>query len=97
MAVEWLMSKVAGGIEPNLLSGRAQVLQSRNISTQNCRDMQDPRTKQIQLLDKMSKLNLQGPLLFKNAMPMGKGTWFESRPPKRKRVSNATRKKTWVI
>ena len=42
------MSKreVAGGIEPNLLSGRATGAQSRNIITAEVvRDMQDPRYK----------------------------------------------------
>ena len=49
MAVEWLMSKreVAGGIEPNLLSGRATGApkQEYRSTAEVVRDMQDPRYK----------------------------------------------------
>lgn len=49
MAVEWLMSKreVAGGIEPNLLSGRAvgAPKQEYRSTAEVVRDMQDPRYK----------------------------------------------------
>ena len=49
MAVEWLMSKreVAGGIEPNLISGRATGApkQEYRSTAEVVRDMQDPRYK----------------------------------------------------